>query len=106
MATCWSSTAATSSAEVRQRMTGRYLIGIDNGSQSTKVVIFDLAGNAVAEGRQPLRAMSRPRPGIVEHPDDDLWDSIAGACRQALERFRGDRREIIGVGLCTIRCCK
>jgi sugar (pentulose or hexulose) kinase len=85
---------------------GRYIIGVDNGSQSTKVVVYDLEGNPVAEGRQVLRASSRPRPGIVEHPDDDLWDSIVGASRQALARFKGDPAEIIAVGLCTIRCCK
>jgi len=87
-------------------MSGRYLIGIDNGSQSTKVVIYDLAGNPVAEGRQVLRPAHRPRPGIVQHPDDDLWDSIVVASRQALANFKGDPREIAGVGLCTIRCCK
>ena len=86
--------------------TGRYIVGIDNGSQSTKVVIYDLEGNAVAEGRQVLRAASRPRPGIVEHPDDDLWDSIVHASRAALARFNGDPGDIVGVGLCTIRCCK
>jgi sugar (pentulose or hexulose) kinase len=85
---------------------GRYIVGIDNGSQSTKVVIYDLQGNAVAEGRQVLRAASRPRPGVVEHPDDDLWDSIVHASRAALAGFSGDPADIIGVGLCTIRCCK
>jgi sugar (pentulose or hexulose) kinase len=84
----------------------RYVVGVDGGSQSTKVAVFDLAGNAVAEGRQALRPASRPRPGVVEHPDDDLWDSLAGACRQALAGFRGDVRDIAAVGLCTIRCCK
>jgi sugar (pentulose or hexulose) kinase len=83
-----------------------YIIGVDNGSQSTKVVVYDLAGNAVAEGRQVLRPASRPRPGIVEHPDDDLWESIVGASRQALAQFTGDPAEILAVGLCTIRCCK
>lgn len=84
----------------------RYVVGVDGGSQSTKVVIFDARGNAVAEGRQALRPASRPEPGVVEHPDDDLWDSLAGASRQALANFRGDPRDIVGVGLCTIRCCK
>ena len=87
-------------------MTGRYIIGIDNGSQSSKVVIYDLAGNSVAEGRQTLRPTYRPRPGIVLHPDDDLWDSIGVASRQALAAFKGNPQDIIGVGLCTIRCCK
>ncbi len=84
----------------------RYVVGVDGGSQSTKVVIYDLDGNAVAEGRQALRPSSRPQPGIVEHPDDDLWDSLAAASRQALANFKGDPRDIVGVGLCTIRCCK
>ncbi len=87
-------------------MATQYIIGIDNGSQSSKVVIYDLDGNAVAEGRQPLRANDRPRPGIVLHPDDDLWDSIGVASRAAMESFKGNPKNIIGVGLCTIRCCK
>jgi sugar (pentulose or hexulose) kinase len=84
----------------------RFVVGVDGGSQSTKVVIFDQRGNAVAEGREPLRPASRPRPGVVEHPDDDLWDSLAAASRHALAGFRGDPRDIVAVGLCTIRCCK
>jgi sugar (pentulose or hexulose) kinase len=87
-------------------MATKYIIGIDNGSQSSKVVIYDLAGNAVAEAQQPLRASIRPEPGVVLHPDDDLWDSIGVASRAAMASFRGDPDDIIGVGLCTIRCCK
>ncbi len=87
-------------------MQGPYLIGIDGGTQSSKVTILEADGNVVSEARAALRPMSRPRHGVVVHPDDDLWDSIAAASRQALEQFTGDRAEIAGVGLCTIRCCK
>ena len=82
---------------------GPYLVGIDGGTQSSKVVVFDAAGNIAAEGRRVLRPLVRPRHGIAFHPDDDLWDSIAGACRDALAAFTGNREEIAGVGLCTIR---
>jgi sugar (pentulose or hexulose) kinase len=85
---------------------GPYLIGIDGGTQSTKVVVVDAEGHVVAEGREPLRPMSRPQHGVVFHPDDDLWDSLAAASRQAMARFDGDPGEIAAVGLCTIRCCK
>ncbi len=87
-------------------MQGPYLIGIDGGTQSSKVTVFEADGNVVSEAACALRPMSRPRHGVVVHPDDDLWDSIAAASRQALEQFTGDRAEIAGVGLCTIRCCK
>jgi sugar (pentulose or hexulose) kinase len=85
---------------------GPYLIGIDCGSQSAKVVVYNSTGRAVARGQQLLRPMSRPRHGVVVHPDDDLWTSIAAASRQAMNEFSGNPSEIIGVGLCTIRCCK
>lgn len=84
----------------------KYVMGIDNGSQSTKVAIFDLEGNEVAFGSHPLKETLSPSPGEVIHPDDDLWDSVLGGMRDCLARFSGNREEIIGIGLCTIRCCR
>lgn len=82
------------------------MIGIDCGSQSAKVVVYDANGTAVARGQRVLRPMSRPRHGVVVHPDDDLWDAIVGASREAMSNFSGDPADIVGVGLCPIRCCK
>lgn len=87
-------------------MNKKYIIGVDGGSQSSKVVIFDLEGNIVCEGRQNLRPMNLPEPGIVEHPEDDLWDSIVAAAKLAMEGFTGNVEDIIGMGLCTIRFCR
>ncbi|MFC7456343.1 FGGY-family carbohydrate kinase [Brachybacterium sp. GCM10030267] len=84
----------------------RYVVGIDNGSQSSKVTIFDENGRTCAVGRVPLPANHTPRPGVVEYPDDVLWESIAAASRQAIAEFEGDPTEIVGVGLCTIRFCR
>lgn len=84
----------------------RYLLGIDNGSQSTKVTVFDEHGAVICEASQPLRANLTGRPGTVEHPDDDLWSSIGEASRRAMEVFPGRPGELIGVGLCTIRFCR
>jgi sugar (pentulose or hexulose) kinase len=90
-------------------MSGPYLIGVDCGTQSAKVVVYDAAGHAVARGQRALRPMSRPAHGVAVHPDDDLWDAIAAASLQAMAAFVADDRdagEIAGVGLCPIRCCK
>jgi sugar (pentulose or hexulose) kinase len=87
-------------------MDGPYFIGVDCGTQSAKVVVYDAAGNSVASGQQPLRPMSRPRHGVAIHPDDDLWQSIGQASRRAMNAFAGKPDEIAGVGLCPIRCCK
>ncbi|MBO3662995.1 FGGY-family carbohydrate kinase [Microbacterium stercoris] len=83
-----------------------YVVAIDNGSQSTKVLIVDGCGTVHASARVPLRPYSSPAPGRWEHPDDDLWDSIVAATRAAMGEFRGDPAAIRGVGLCTIRFCR
>ncbi len=41
-------------------MSKKYIIGIDGGSQSTKVVMYDLEGNVVCEGKGLLQPMHTP----------------------------------------------
>ena len=88
----------------------QYLVGVDCGTQSAKVVIYDEGGTPVAEGRQVLRPMDRPRHGMVMHSDDDIWTSISAACRQAMANFEatlpGRSADVAAVGICPIRCCK
>lgn len=86
--------------------TGGYVVAIDNGSQSTKVLIVDAIGTVHASARVALRPYASPAPGRWEHPDDDLWDSVVEALRAALSSFSGDPGEIRAIGLCTIRFCR
>jgi xylulokinase len=83
-----------------------FLLAIDNGSQSSKVTIFDFRGHAVASASRRLRPYDTSVPGHAVHPDDDLWESIQYACRDAMARFDGDPADIVAVGLCTIRFCR
>ena len=87
-------------------MKKKFVIGLDGGTQSSKVVIFDLEGNVVCQGKKDLQPMHMSKSGVAEHPGDDLWDTIVAASRQAMERFSGDIKSILGIGLCTIRCCR
>ena len=83
-----------------------YLLAIDNGSQSTKVTIFDARGHAVASARRRLKPYDTSVPGRAIHPGDDIWDSIQHACRAAVAQFSGNPADIAAVGLCTIRFCR
>lgn len=87
-------------------MAEKYIIGIDVGSQSAKVLMYTLDGRIVAKGRKKLAAMHLAEPGIVEHPDDDLWDSLGEACKMLMADFKGDVNDIIGIGVGGIRCCR
>ena len=83
-----------------------YLLAIDNGSQSTKVTIFDAGGRPVASARRRLKPYDTSVPGHAVHPGDDIWDSIRDACRAAMAGFAGDPAHIVAIGLCTIRFCR
>lgn len=84
----------------------RYLIGVDSGSQSTKVFIFNQKGEVVCSASEALKPMMTREPGFVEHPDDDLWDSLKAVFPRVMKEFKGDPKEILGLGLCSIRCCR
>ncbi len=83
-----------------------FLLAIDNGSQSTKVTIFDARGHAVASARRRLKPYDTSVPGRAIHPGDDIWNSIQHACRAAMAQFSGNPADIAAVGLCTIRFCR
>jgi xylulokinase len=83
-----------------------YLLAIDNGSQSTKVTIFDVRGRPLASASERLKPYDTSVPGRAVHPGDDIWESIQHACRAAMTAFDGDPADIVAVGLCTIRFCR
>jgi len=84
----------------------KYIVAIDGGTQSTKVVIFDLSGNEVCSHTVPLQEIVLYPDGRAEHPSDDLWSSLQVACQKTLSLFPFDTKDIIGVGLGSIRCCR
>jgi sugar (pentulose or hexulose) kinase len=86
---------------------GPLLVGIDCGTQSAKVSVFDTQGRVIAHAVQGLRPMIHPVPGAALHPDDDLWTSVGAATRSALDQLTSAQRgQVAAVGLCPIRCCK
>src|SRR5215470_7415377 len=91
---------------IRQLTMTPFLLAIDNGSQSTKVTIFDSRGHALASARRVLKPYDTSVPGHAIHPGDDIWDSIQEACRDAMAQFSGNPADIAAVGLCTIRFCR
>jgi len=87
-------------------MSEQYFISIDNGSQSTKVYIINQEGKIIHSATEILQPMIFRKPRYVEHPEDDLWDSIKTALNRLMQGFKGDISLIKGIGLCTIRCCR
>lgn len=89
-------------------MASSYLMGVDVGTQSAKVMITDLNGNVVCDASHPLKKIVIPAPQLAEHPDDDLWDALQCAFKAVMARFKtlgGKETQIQAMGVCVIRCC-
>ena len=84
----------------------KYLLGIDEGSQSCKMTIYDTAGNIVCRVSEPLAPMTLAAEGVAEHPGDDLWDKLCKTAKRLMREFDGDPGDITAAGLCTIRFCR
>ena len=59
-----------------KRKENTFIIGIDVGTQSAKVKIFDLSGQIVASSQKKLQPLSIPGPLLALHPGDDVWESL------------------------------
>ena len=63
-----------------------YLLAIDQGTTSTRAIVFDSGGKPVATRQREFRQIY-PRDGWVEHDPEEIWDTTLAVCREALELF-------------------
>lgn len=56
-------------------MSDKYIMAIDEGTTSTRAIIFDKKGNKVAEGQKEFRQYF-PQPGWVEHDANEIWNAV------------------------------
>ena len=60
-----------------------YLLALDQGTSSSRSIVFDLHGRIVAQAQQELPQIF-PRPGWVEHDPMEIWRGQLATARQAL----------------------
>jgi glycerol kinase len=59
------------------------LLAIDQGTTSTRAILFDAAGAVRHIARRDLRQIY-PRPGWVEHDPEEIWQAVVATCREAI----------------------
>ncbi len=84
-------------------MTKDLLLAIDNGTQSVRALVFDLAGNLLAKSRIPLQPYVSPQPGYAEQDPDYYWENLCQACQGLWAQGVVDKDAIAGVALTTQR---
>jgi glycerol kinase len=75
-----------------------YVAAIDQGTTSTRCMIFGRAGNVIAV-EQKEHAQIFPRPGWVEHNPDEIWQHTQEVVRGALDKSGLRRDQIAALGI-------
>src|SRR4051794_17114189 len=79
-------------------MASSYVLAIDQGTTSTRAVVYDGHGNTAGSAAQEL-TQHYPRPGWVEHDPEEIWRAVAAVVPQALQAARVAAGDLAAVGL-------
>jgi glycerol kinase len=80
-------------------MSSPVLLAIDQGTTSSRAVVYDAATFGVLGSAQQEIEQYYPRDGWVEHEPEDIWYSVARTVREALGKSGRDPRDVACVGI-------
>lgn len=75
-----------------------YVLALDQGTTSSRAIVFDAAGNAVSSQGHEFK-QHYPEPGWVEHDANEIWDSQLRAARGALSRAKIRAEDLAAIGI-------
>lgn len=79
-------------------MSSDLILSIDQGTTSSRAMLFDLAGRPIAQHQLPI-AQSYPRNGWVEHNPQEILDTVVTCCREMIKSARVDGSSIKAIGI-------
>ncbi|MTE24642.1 glycerol kinase GlpK [Microbacterium sp. ZXX196] len=77
---------------------GEYILAIDQGTTSSRAIVFDKKGSIVSVGQKEHEQIF-PRPGWVEHDAVEIWRNVQEVIGLALSRADLTRHHIEAVGI-------
>lgn len=79
-------------------MKGRHILAIDQGTTSSRAMIFSETGDCMAVAQQEFPQVY-PHDGWVEHNPEEIWKTVRNVCRQALRQADEAGLEVVGIGI-------
>src|ERR1700712_4282968 len=79
-------------------MSEQYVIAIDQGTTSSRAIIFTHEGTIVASGQKEHEQIF-PKAGWVEHNPIEIWDNVREVIGQALSKANLTRHDIVSIGI-------
>ena len=83
-------------------MTKKYVAAIDQGTTSTRFMIFDRAGQIICSNQQEHQQIY-PQPGWVEHNPEEIWERTQSVIKNALAIGNIDPKDIAALGIANQR---
>ena len=75
-----------------------YLLAIDQGTSSSRTVMFDSLFTVVATGQQEF-PQEYPKPGWVEHDPEEIWNSVLNVTKGCLQESGKSPDQIAAIGI-------
>jgi glycerol kinase len=76
----------------------RYVMALDQGTTSSRAILFDRAGAVVASDQYEF-PQHYPKPGWVEHDPEEIWESQLRAARGALAKANARASDVAAIGI-------
>ena len=75
-----------------------YILAIDQGTTSTRAMLFDAEGKPGAQAQREL-VQHYPQPGWVEHDADEIWQATLDTCRAVLAQLKLQPKQVAAIGI-------
>jgi glycerol kinase len=79
-------------------MSSHYIMALDQGTTSSRTIIFDKQGNIVSSAQKEFKQIF-PQPGWVEHDANEIWSSQFGTMAETVAKAHINMKQIAGIGI-------
>jgi len=79
-------------------MTSKYILALDQGTTSSRSIVFDHQGNIVGTAQKEFKQIF-PQPGWVEHDAEEIWSTQFGTMAEAVAKAGISLKQIEGIGI-------
>ncbi len=79
-------------------MEKKYILSFDQGTTSSRAILFDKNGNIVSVAQREFTQIF-PQPGWVEHDPNEIWQSQIEVARETVAKANIQPREIAAIGI-------
>jgi glycerol kinase len=76
----------------------RYILAIDQGTTSSRAIVFDTSLKPKGSGQKEFKQFF-PASGWVEHDAEEIWKSVLITCKAALKKARANAADIASIGI-------